>query len=62
MPGVVLVEPTQTESPTNTDNVYIVPTELKVKELIQEGIEEANGTEYELSSRRWLVIGTGSFT
>jgi hypothetical protein len=62
MPGVVLVQPTQTESPTNTDNVYIVPTELKVKELIQEGIEESSSTESELSSRRWLVIGTGSFT
>lgn len=62
MPGVVLVEPTQTESPTNTDNVYIVPTELKVKELIQDGIEEYNSTASILSSERWLVIGTGSFT
>lgn len=61
-PGVVLVEPTQTESPTNADNVYIVPTELKVKELIQDGIKDYNNTASILSSERWLVIGTGSFT
>lgn len=61
-PGVVLVSPAELESPSSTNNVYVVPTELKVRELIQDGIEDANSTSSTLSSERWLVIGTGSFT
>lgn len=59
-PGVVLVNPTQSDN--LVDNTYTVPTVEKTIELIDESLERYTDSQSVLRCRHWVVLGTGSFT